>query len=61
MPERYAEVAQALGAEAAGGHEAQAAAGISRVFELCQQCGIPDQMRRYGVDQADIRAWPRRP
>jgi alcohol dehydrogenase class IV len=53
-PERYAEVARALGAEATGGHEALAAAGIERVFELCQQCGVPDQMRRYGVDRADI-------
>ncbi|MGZ6010361.1 MAG: iron-containing alcohol dehydrogenase [Caulobacteraceae bacterium] len=53
-PERYAEVARALGAQAEGGHEAQAAAGIERVFALCRQCGIPDQMRHYGVDQADI-------
>ena len=31
-PERYAEVERALGAEATGGYEAQAAAGIEREF-----------------------------
>lgn len=53
-PSRYADIAEALGASAAGGPAAQAAAGIERVAELCRRCGVPAQMRGYGVAQADI-------
>ena len=53
-PDRYADIARALGAPATGSALTQAMAGIDRVFELCRQCGVPGQMRHYGVDQADI-------
>ena len=53
-PERYADIAEALEARAAGGAASRAAAGIEMVSALCRRCGVPDQMRRYGVKQADI-------
>jgi alcohol dehydrogenase class IV len=53
-PERYAAIADALGAPGTGDPQARAEAAVQHVFDLCKRCGIPDQMRRYGVAQEDI-------
>jgi alcohol dehydrogenase class IV len=53
-PDRYADIARALGVSGGGDARARAMAGIERVTELRKACGVPDQMRRYGVQPADI-------
>jgi alcohol dehydrogenase class IV len=53
-PERYAEVALALGAEAGGSAEETAQRGLARVSELSRKCGIPESMSEFGVPEEAI-------
>lgn len=53
-PERYAEVALALGAKAGDSDLETAQRGLDRLFELCRECGIPAGMSELGVPEAAI-------
>ena len=48
-PERYAEMALALGANAGGSVLQTAERGVDRVSELCRECGIPAGLPALGV------------
>jgi alcohol dehydrogenase class IV len=53
-PERYAEMAVALGVEASSSAEETAQQGLDRISELCQQCGIPSGLSELGVPEEAI-------
>jgi alcohol dehydrogenase class IV len=53
-PERYAEMALALGVEAGGSALETAARGVDRIAELCRECGIPTGLGALGVPEAAI-------
>lgn len=53
-PERYAEVALALGAEAGKTAEETAQRGLDMVTELSKKCGIPESMSEFGVPEEAI-------
>ncbi|HVZ65669.1 MAG TPA: iron-containing alcohol dehydrogenase [Lacunisphaera sp.] len=54
MPERYADIAIALGCAAAGTPQATAEAGLRRLTEMSRRCGIPQRLRDVGVPEADL-------
>jgi alcohol dehydrogenase class IV len=45
MPERYADIAMALGVRRGPDALATAAAGLSRLTELSRACGVPQRLR----------------
>jgi alcohol dehydrogenase class IV len=53
-PERYAQIATALGCAAAGSPLATAEAGLGRLVELSRACGIPQRLGDVGVPPADL-------
>jgi alcohol dehydrogenase class IV len=53
-PERYAQVALALGLEKGGSDLETAERGLARLFELSQACGIPAGMSDLGVPEEAI-------
>lgn len=54
MPERYAEIALALGCASKASAAATAEAGLSRLTEMSRTCGIPQRLRDVGVPEADL-------
>lgn len=55
MPERYADIALALGCVSQGSAAATAEAGLSRLTEMSRTCGIPQRLRDVGVPEADLQ------
>jgi alcohol dehydrogenase class IV len=53
-PERYAEVALALGVEAGNSPFETAQRGLDRISELCRDCGIPSGLSELGVPEEAI-------
>lgn len=53
-PQRYAQVAEALGCERAETDLETAYRGIARVKELMQQCGVPCRLRDVGIPEDAI-------
>lgn len=53
-PERYAEIARALGVKADGDAGQIARAGADRLFELAAECGLELSLRPYGVTEAAV-------
>lgn len=53
-PERYAQMALALGVEADGSVEETARRGLDRLQALCQECGIPSGLSELGVPEEAI-------
>jgi alcohol dehydrogenase len=53
-PERYAEMALALGVQAGGTTLETAQRGVERVEELCRDCGIPAGLAALGVPEDAI-------
>jgi len=53
-PERYADVAVALGAEGAGSALATAERGVQRLFELSRDCGVPQRLAEVGIPREAI-------
>ncbi len=54
MPERYADIAVALGVPRESTALATAEAGLRRLAELSRNCGIPQRLRDVGVPEADL-------
>lgn len=54
VPARYAAIARALGVTEAGDDLAVARAGIDRIVDLAERCGIERHMSRFGIDAAAI-------
>lgn len=54
MPDRYADIAQALGCAPLGSVLATAEAGLQRLAEMSKACGIPQRLRDVGVPEADL-------
>jgi alcohol dehydrogenase class IV len=54
MPERYADVARALGVSAAGSAAATAEAGLARLVTLSTACGIPQRLRDVNIPERDL-------
>lgn len=55
-PERYAEVARALGVPGDGPAEAIARRGVDRIAEMARRCGLPRGLSELGVVRADLPA-----
>jgi alcohol dehydrogenase class IV len=53
-PQRYANIARAMGAAADEPDEVAAVRGVERIQQLMQECGIPQGMRRLGVPESAI-------
>lgn len=53
-PERYARIAEALGATAAGGDEQLAEAGVERLFELAADCGLELSLQAHGIAEKHV-------
>jgi len=53
-PQRYAEIATALGVTDAASELATAEAGVRRLAELSAACGIPARLRDVGVAESDL-------
>ncbi len=54
MPERYAEIAIALGCASGMTPLATAEAGLNRLVEMSKNCGIPQRLRDVKVPEADL-------
>jgi alcohol dehydrogenase class IV len=54
MPERYADIAVALGVPPGTSATATAEAGLRRLELLSRACGIPQRLRDVGVPEADL-------
>ena len=54
MPERYADIAVALGVSAAGGALATAEAGLHRLVELSRECRVPQRLRDVKIPEGDL-------
>lgn len=54
MPERYADIARALGVAEAGGPLAMAEAGLRRLADLSRACGIPQRLRDVNIPAGDL-------
>lgn len=54
MPERYAEIAVALGVARKATPLATAEAGLERLVELSRACGVPQRLRDVNVPDADL-------
>ncbi len=53
-PERYAEIAGALGVSRTGDAAADALAGVQRVIALADACGIKRRLSDFGIERAAI-------
>jgi len=53
-PERYADIARALGVTPSGNVSADARQAISRIEALISGCGVQVGMRHFGIERADI-------
>jgi alcohol dehydrogenase len=53
-PERYAEVAVALGVQRNGSHSGTAERGIEQLAELSRACGVPQRISDLGVPRSAI-------
>lgn len=53
-PERYAEIALALGLERAGSPAITAERGVERLAELARECGVPQKLSAVGVPRDAI-------
>lgn len=53
-PQRYAEIAQAMGVEPGDAATETAQRGVARIWELSKQCGIPSHMSDLGVPREAI-------
>jgi alcohol dehydrogenase class IV len=53
-PERYAEIALALGVERGASAQTTAARGVERLAELSKECGVPQTLSAVGVPREDI-------
>lgn len=51
MPDRYAEIAAAMGVSDEGSDQANANAGIEHLFKLCDACELERGLRRHGVSE----------
>jgi alcohol dehydrogenase class IV len=54
MPERYADIAIALGVATGRTALATAEAGLTRLTELSRACGVPQRLRDVKVPEADL-------
>jgi alcohol dehydrogenase class IV len=54
MPDRYADIARALGVASAGTAAATAEAGLERLAALSRECGVPQRLRDVAVPEADL-------
>ena len=54
MPERYAEIAVAMGAQPGDSPLVTAQRGLERVRELSRECGIPSRLSQFGVPEEAI-------
>lgn len=54
MPERYADIARALGCPDGADAAATAARGAARLAELSARCGVPQRLRDVGVPRGDL-------
>jgi len=54
MPERYADIALALGCAAGATPLATAEAGLQRLADMSRNCGIPQRLRDVGVPESDL-------
>lgn len=54
MPDRYADIAVALGVVREGASLATAEAGLARLTELSRACGVPQRLRDVHVPEADL-------
>jgi alcohol dehydrogenase len=54
MPERYADIAVALGVKPAGSALATAEAGLAQLTELSRSCGVPQRLRDVKIPEADL-------
>ena len=54
MPERYAQIATALGVEREGDPLATAEAGLARLVEQSLACGVPQRLRDVKIPEADL-------
>lgn len=54
MPDRYADIARALGCPVAGSTAATAETGVQRLADLSRQCGIPQRLRDVGIPEAEL-------
>jgi alcohol dehydrogenase len=54
MPERYADIAVALGVARVGSALATAEAGLVRLTELSRACGVPQRLRDVKIPEADL-------
>jgi alcohol dehydrogenase class IV len=59
MPERYAEIAIALGVRRAPDALATATAGLNRLTELSRACGVPQRLRDVKIPEADLPRFAR--
>jgi alcohol dehydrogenase class IV len=53
-PERYATIAQALGAETGADDMETAQRGLEIVSELSVDCGVPSKLSELGIPQDDL-------
>ncbi|HEY8508161.1 MAG TPA: iron-containing alcohol dehydrogenase [Steroidobacteraceae bacterium] len=58
-PERYADIAVALGVERQPDALATAKLGVERIRELVQRCGIPSRLSDYGIGEEAIEGMVR--
>lgn len=56
MPERYADIAVALGVPYVASDLATAEAGVERLAELSRTCGVPQRLRDVGIPEAELPA-----
>lgn len=54
MPDRYADIAIALGAPAGATPLATAEAGLARLAELSRTCGVPQRLRDVKIAEGDL-------
>ena len=54
MPERYAEIALALGCAAGATATEPAERGVTRLRELSVRCGVPQRLRDVGIPRGDL-------
>ncbi|MSU72665.1 MAG: iron-containing alcohol dehydrogenase [Opitutus sp.] len=54
MPERYADIAVALGVKPAGTPLATAEAGLAKLTALSLACGVPQRLRDVNIPEADL-------
>ncbi|MEO5958288.1 MAG: iron-containing alcohol dehydrogenase [Opitutaceae bacterium] len=54
MPERYADIALALGMKPAANALATAEAGLARLAQMSTACGVPQRLRDVKIPEADL-------